>query len=79
MWHILLRLALSVQNIIRMILKDTYLKRHESVRETLKVLESKIKRHRNDFMKNPNNWSYLSSLNYIEKALEDINEFLVTN
>jgi len=59
-----------------MTLKETYLKREESIKETLNLLKSKIKRHRNDFEKHPNNWGYVGDLCQIEKRLNEINEFL---
>ena len=62
-----------------MTLKETYQKREESIKEALNLLESKIKRHRDDFNKNPNNWCYVGDLSFIEKNIREINQFLGTN
>ena len=62
-----------------MTLNEAYSKRYESIRETLKVLKSKIKRHRNDFKGNPNNWGYVGDLSLIEKDLKELNKFLGIN
>ena len=59
-----------------MTLKETYQKREESIRDTLNLLKSKIKRHRDDFERHSNNWGYVGDLSYIEKSLKEINEFL---
>ena len=59
-----------------MTLKETYSKRHANIKYALKVLKSKIKHHRSDFKKNPNNWGYVGDLSFIEKNLKEITEFL---
>lgn len=55
--------------------KERYQQLFNELQESLKQLKQKMNQHQRDFMENPN-WSYVADVEYINKQLQLITEFV---
>lgn len=55
--------------------QERYKQLFNELQESLKQLKEKIDQHRRDFIENPN-WSYVGDIEYINRQLQLIAEFI---
>ena len=55
---------------------EKYSEQVVNIQKELALLKSKLNNHYNEFIRQPNNWSFVGDLNNVLEKVKDLNQFL---